>query len=225
MNPRLLPALAAVAACATASHAIAENHQAIDDFSSGHYQSKWIESGSENSSQTGSMIGGSRHTTLTLCTGAACRTANEFKQGASYGYVADRAHSGANAFVQSAGFDSFPRIDQGYGPMNQDLSAFDRVRVNFVGLSAPLNFNILMFTGAGRGQNGCNVGALNRPFSVEFPYAGFVPANGGFVPGDITDISLVYQSASAIGSVEFGISSIEVSDTAAPGAIVCSLVQ
>jgi hypothetical protein len=220
---RLLRLSLLACTAAAAAHAGAENRMPIDDFSSGHFQAKSIKSGSESSTQAGTMLGGQRSTTLTLCS-SGCKAANPWRQGVSYGYVADAAQAGSNAFVQSASFDTAPRIDQGYGPMNADLSAFNRVRVNFAGLSESLNFNILMFTGAGRGQNGCNLVQHNGPFSVEFPYAGFVPANGGFVPGDVTDISLVYQSADTIGSVEFAITSIEVSDTPMPGATTCSLV-
>jgi hypothetical protein len=212
-----------VVAVMAAAHAMAENRQTVDDFSTGHFQARAIKSGSENSTETGAMLGGQRSTTLTLCS-SGCQAANPYRQGASYGYVANAAQPGASAFVQSAGFDMAPRIDQGYGPMNADLSAYDRVRVNFAGLSESLNFNILLFSGAGRGQDGCNLVQHNGPFSVEFPYTGFVPANGGFVPGDVTDISLVYQSANTIGSVEFAITSIEVSDTPKPGATVCSLL-
>ncbi len=215
--------LALAAASLAAASAMAENRMSIDDFSTGHYQSPAIKKGSQTSTQSGGMVGGARGTTMTLCA-TGCAVANPYGQTASYAYVANKAQPGTNAFVQSVGFGLAPRIDQGYGPMNEDFARFDRVRVNFVGLSDTLNFNILMFSGAGRGQNGCNLGQRNGVFSVEFPFSGFVPANGGFVPGDITDISLVYQSSSVIGSIDFAISSIEVSDTPMPGAIVCKLL-
>jgi hypothetical protein len=221
MNTPLLTTLA-LAALAAGAPALAENRQLIDDFSTGHFQAKPIKKGSASSNQIGSMVGGSRSTTVTLCS-TDCSTDNPYAQTVAYSYVSNKAQAGDNAFVQAAGFKTHPRIDQGYGPMHVNFSAYDRVRLNFVGLSAPMNFNLLMFTDGGRGQNGCNLPELNQPFSVELPYSGFVQENGGFMTSDITDLAFVYQSGSAIGSVEFGIRSIEVSDTPQAGAIVCSL--
>jgi len=221
MTPPLLTALA-LSALAAGAPALAENRQLIDDFSTGHVPAKPIKKGHTSSSQTGSMVGGARNTTLTLCD-TSCNTANPYTQMAAYSYVPNKAKAGENAFVQSAGIETWPRIEQSYGPMHMNFSAYDRVRLNFVGLSASLNFNLLMFTEGGHGQNACNLPALNQPFSVELPYSGFAMENGGFVASDITDLAFVYQSGSTIGSVEFGIRSIEVSDTPQAGAIVCSL--
>jgi hypothetical protein len=125
MNTPLLTALALVAVAA-GTPAPAENRQLIDDFSSGHFQAKPIKKGGTSSSQTGSMVGGARSTTLTLCS-THCNTANPYAQTAAYSYV------------------------------------------------------------------------------------------------PVTDLAFVYQSGSTVGGVEFGIRSIEVSDTPQAGAFVCSL--
>jgi hypothetical protein len=133
----------------------------------------------------------------------------------------------AGGFLFNAGFDAAPRIDMGYGwgstPMNVNFTPYDRIRVIFKGLSQPLNFNIQAFTGTTWAQNGCNVGELNRPFSIDFPFTGFsisVPAT--FSWASINYLNFIFQSGSAIGSVDLGISSIVLtnSTTTPPAPVV-----
>src|SRR5882724_7025445 len=95
-----IASLLSLAAGFVAVPAIAENHMPIDDFSTGHYQSLPVKKGSQSSTQTGSMVGGTRGTTLTLCA-TGCAAANPYGQTTSYGYVANKAQPGTNAFVQS----------------------------------------------------------------------------------------------------------------------------
>ena len=211
----------ALLAAAAGAHAAS---LVIDDFSTGPYQSKIVKKGSESGSQVGTMVGGLRSTGLSLCA-TGCAVANPYQQPSEYRIGANQSDAHQHALVQTAGFDTAPRLDMDYGygaPMNADFSAYDRVRLNFIGLSETLNFNLLMYTGAGRGQNGCNLLQHNGPFSIELPYSGFVMANGGFVAGDITFLQFIFQAGGAPGAVGYGLASIEVSDTPQAGAIVCS---
>ena len=120
----------------------------IDDFTTGPYQSPAYKTGTKHiSSQSGSMLGGNRSTNINVCPAAQCKTINPFKQGDSYAFVTGGALG--SAMVQSAGYGTSPRIDLGYGfgtPMDSDLSSADRIRINFLGLTGTLNFNIQMFT-------------------------------------------------------------------------------
>jgi hypothetical protein len=127
------------------------------------------------------------------------------------------------AFFFNAGFGASPRIDLSYSggpPVN--FTPYNRIRVNFLGLIAPLNFNIVVFSGTTWAQNGCNISELNRPFSIELPLNGFVISRSNFSWTNINLIDNIFQSGSAIGGVDLAVSSIELSSTAKPGAQRCS---
>lgn len=199
--------LAAVASSADALD------RTIDDFTTGPYRSPSYRTGVNNtayanpSSQNGAMLGGNRSTGMYVCAPGSCGLA----QPTSYEFK--RLTSTTGAFLFNAGFGAGPRIDMAYGwgstRMNVDFTPYDRIRVTFMGLSQPLNFNIQAFTGTTWAQNGCNVAELNRPFSIDFPFSGFsvsVPAS--FNWASINYMDFIFQSGSAIGSVDIGISSI-----------------
>lgn len=229
-----LPTLLALPLClasAAITPALAAADLTIDDFTSGFYRSPPVKAGTQSAEQTGSMLGNFRDTTLFMCDPAVpgdCAGRNPYSLSASYAIAPskDKAHP-ASAFVQSAGFETPPRVEisYGYGPggMVKDLSGGPgrRLRFSFLGLSQPLNFNVLMYTGSGRGQDGCNVLEINHPFALEIPLSEFTMANGGFSASAIDHIALIFQSGSTIGSVEFGLEKIEVSDTPQAGAIHC----
>jgi hypothetical protein len=204
--------------------AIAGAQITIDDFTTGPYQSPNFKAGPKHiSSQNGSMLGGNRSTNIFLCKPADCPTQNPFNQGASYAYHTPTSTS-PGAMIQSAGYGTGPRIDLGYGdgaPMNADLSSADRIRVNFLGLTGTLNFNIQMFTGTSWGQNGCNLPGSTVPFTVELPFTGFV--GPGFDKSHVNFINLIFQSSSQIGGINFAIASTEAVNGGQPGAIVCHL--
>jgi len=203
----------------------------IDDFTTGHYRSPQYKSGwaVHAPEQSGAMLGGFRDTYLDLCQPALpgdCASRNPFNVNVSY-LIAPTQDKALAAFVQNAGYEAPPRVEihygEGPGGMSENLGGGStrRLRLSFNSLSQPLNFNVLMYTGAGRGQDGCNVLEINHPFVLELPFSEFTMANGGFNPAAITDITLIFQSGSAIGSVEFGLTKVEVSDTAVGGAIHC----
>jgi hypothetical protein len=208
--------LAAVVASAVAQDKI------IDDFSTGPYQSPTFKSGTKHSSiQTGSMMGGTRGTNMSICAKALCPSQNPYNQGSSYGYFPANSNRPAT-MVQTAGYDSFPRIDMGYGggsPMNEDFSGYQKIRVNFKGLTQPLNFNIQLFTGTAHVAGGCNMAAYPGEFSAELPLNKFTQ-NPGFSFAAVTSINVVFQSSSVIGGVDFAITSFELSNTTKSGLVI-----
>jgi len=130
-----------------------------------------------------------------------------------------------SAFIQNPGFYVSHRIDMAYGggaPMHVDLSPYQQngfIRLNFLGLTENLNFNIQLFTGTVWAQGGCNIGYYPGSFSVELPLSKFVDKGINFA--DINTMNFIFQSGSAIGIVSSAITSIEASNTSKPGAISC----
>ena len=129
-----------------------------------------------------------------------------------------------SAFLLKSGYYAGPRIDMGYGsgaPMQADFSGYKNgwIRLNFKGLTENLNFNILLFTGGTYAQGGCNISSYAGDFSVEVPFSKFV--DNGIDYSNINTMDFIFQSGSAIGTVDFLVTSIEVSNTAKPGAISC----
>lgn len=203
----------------------------VDDFTTGHYRSPQFKSGWDVHApeQPGAMLGNYRDTYLLFCdpnVPGDCAARNPYSTTVSYliGPTRDKTHS---AFVQNAGYETPPRIEihygEGPGGMSKDLSGGSnrRLRFSFESLSQPLNFNVLLYTGIARGQDGCNVAEINHPFVLELPLSEFTMANGGFDASAITFVDVIFQSASAIGSVEFGLNKIEVVDEPLGGAIHC----
>ena len=195
----------------------------IDDFTTGHYQSPGYKSGAKHRSiQSGSMIGGSRDTNFFVCNHPTnCAAQNPYKQSSSYGFLPANGGQPA-AMVQTGGYFAAPRIDMGYGfqtPLHADFTGYLKIRVNFNGLTQPLNFNIQPHSGGPYAQGGCNLQPYNGVFAVELPLDKFIQTEG-FTFTDVTDVDFIFQSSSTIGSVSFGVTSIELSNTTATGVVV-----
>lgn len=207
---------------ALAGSAIAKD-RTIDDFTTGPFMSQSYRTGrAPVSSQNGVMLGGNRSTSMFVCTPGSCG----FGQPASYEFQPLTGTTGV--FLFNAGFGAQPRIDMQYGsgaPMSVNFTSYDRIRMNFRGLSQPLNFNIQVFTSTTWAQNGCNLNELNRPFSIELPFSGFIISGSKFSWSTITFMNNIFQSDSAIGSVDLAINSIVLSNTPMPGAQVCQLTH
>jgi hypothetical protein len=197
----------------------------IDNFTTGHYQSLGYRTGLVHESiQTGSMMGGSRDTNMSICDPTKqgnCVKANPYNQASSYGFLRGRGGQAA-AMVQTGGYFASPRIDMGYGyhaPMDVDFSGYQKIRIDFNGLSQPLNFNIQLFTGTAYAQGGCNIPAYPGAFSAELPLNLFVQTQG-FDFHHVNAMNVIFQNGSAIGSVSFGATSIELSNTTKDGVVV-----
>jgi hypothetical protein len=209
-----------------------EKRQAIDDFSQGRYESPGFQSGTTSTittSQSGDarlILGGTRTETLFLCTSPeSCDTFNPFGQYSSY---AIGPYLGGSQLVQTTGYMEGLRLELGYGGgarMSAELGAFSRIRVNFSGLTETLNFNVLAYTGTRYGQNACNIPPHAGAFSVEFPFSGFTHPGGAIDFNNIGYLDFIFQSGSAVGGVSFGVTSIEVSDTAYGNAVQCNFAQ
>jgi hypothetical protein len=192
----------------------------IDNFTSGPFKQAPARCGTvPSNTQSGTMLGGSRLTILTLSTGSACG----FAQPNSYEIkLATRATPAA--FLFSAGYGAGPRVDMDYGfgtPMNIDFTPYDRIRVNFLGLTRTLNFNILLYSGAPFVISGCNVSELNGPFSIEVPLSIF-SGSQNFNFANVTNMDFIFGDGNgSIGGVTLGATSFELSNTPKPGAISC----
>jgi len=124
--------------------------------------------------------------------------------------------------VQTAGYFVGPRIDMYYGnqsPMHADFSGYQKIRVNFTGLTQTLNFNIQPHTGGPYAQGGCNIPAYGGSFSVELPLNQFIQTQG-FSFADVTNMDVIFQDGSVLGGVSFGTTSIELSNTTKGGIVI-----
>jgi hypothetical protein len=194
----------------------------IDDFTTGRYQSPAFFSGSSHDNvQYGKMMGGSRDTNMYICpTTTPCPTYNPYNQPSSYSFSAGSGATYKPAFVQTAGFEVGPRIDMGYGyhgtSMNEDFTPYQKIRVNFKGLTQTLNFNIQLFTTYWWAQGGCNIPAYAGEFAIELPINKFITTSG-FNISDVTAMDFIFQDGSYIAGVDFAITSIELTNTTKPG--------
>ena len=196
----------------------------IDDFTTGAYTSGSYKSGTNESIESGSMLGGSRDTYFFICDTKKkgdCAARNPYDQPSAYGFF-PATGSRAAAMVQTAGYQVGPRIDMLYGeqsPMAVDFSGYQKIRISFQSLSQGLNFNIQLFTGTSWAQGGCNIPTYPSPFSVELPLNLFVVTKGF----DFTQVKLmdvIFQTDSGIGSVDFGATSIVLTNTTAGGEVI-----
>ncbi len=223
MKSRL--AISAVLMLAAMSATALAQDLTIDDFSTGHYQSPGYKSGAKhNSLQSGSMMGGTRDTNFFVCkTATDCAAQNPYNQSSSYGFLPANGGQPA-AMVQTGGYFAGPRIDMGYGyqnPLHADFTAYQKIRVNFSGLSQPLNFNIQPHSGSGGpyAQGGCNIQPYAGAFAVELPLDKFVQTQG-FTFTDVVNMDFIFQDGSVIGAVSFGITSIELSNMTKSGVVI-----
>jgi hypothetical protein len=177
--------------------------RALDDFTTGPKVS-FLFTGDDTSQQAGTMVGGFRRTHFLVA-------------------PFPIAHGGlfhipaGGPLIVSCGYKVAHRLELIYGvdgsganaPLNLDLSAYDRLVVDFDGSDAGINFNIVVFwaSGAYYSIQGFNLDASNLPFSVTFPFSLFLPTVPGF-PVDWSDIDyivIVAQTGSAIGANDYAI--------------------
>jgi hypothetical protein len=175
----------------------------IDDFKTGPEVS-FLFSGNDLGLQAGSMVGGFRRTNFIVVPPAV-------------------PHPGlfhipaGGPLIVSCGYKVGHRLELIYGvdgsgggaPLNFDLSAYDRLVVDFDASDAGVNFNIVVYwaSGAYWAIQGFNLAASNVPFSVSFPFASFTPGVPMIPPdwSDIDYIVVIAQTGSAIGSNDYAI--------------------
>lgn len=177
----------------------------IDDFSSGAHKAA-LKSGVDRQIHEGSMVGSKRLVNFIVPEN------NQYDQ---LGMFQIRPPGGV--LIVSSGYKTFHRIEMAYGvvdleghvePLHLDLSGYDSIQVDFDGNDRGVNFNIVLFsTNGGRAHLGQNITARDLPFTVDFPLADFAPV-GDFDISDLSVITIVSQSGSAIGSNDYALTEI-----------------
>ena len=220
MKKQIVFAILALSLFASAAQFALAQDLNIDDFTTGKSAILSFKSGIHTVTQTGDpshLIGGTRATTINIAS-------NPLNQISTFQFRPD-VKNHLSAFVQNPAFYVSHRVDMQYGngaPMHADLSPYFSngfIRLNFLGLTENLNFNIQLFTGTVWAQGGCNIGYYPGSFSVELPLSKFDDKGINFA--DVTYMNFIFQSTSGVGIVSSAVTSIEVSNVSKPGAISC----
>ena len=196
----------------------------IDDFTKGGSPILAYQSGVHENHYSGDpahLIGGDRDFVVKA-------DLNALNQISTFQFRPDPSPAGLSAYIHNAAFYSSPRTEICYGcggtRLHLDLSSYRDdpngvVRFRFKGLSEVLNLNILLFTGGRYAAAGCNILAYPGEFVFDVPFSKFVNYGADFA--DITSMTFITQNGSPIGAVEFGLSSITISNTPYGGAFQC----
>ncbi len=188
------------------SQASAQTSLIIDDFKSGGHRAR-LNSGIDHQIHRGSMIGGKRLVKFIVPEN------NVFDQSGMF-----QVRPSDGVMVVSSGYKTFHRIEMAYGvvdqeghvdPLHLDLSTYDSIQVDFDSNDRGVNFTIVLFStnAGGRAHLSQSVTARDLPFIVDFSLADFIPV-GDFDLSDISVITLIYQSGSAIGSNDYAVSEV-----------------
>lgn len=195
----------------------------LDNFATGPGKVSGV-TGTHNGTETGTgIIGGSRSITLTI--GGA--SDNPYQQPIQVQVLPSTAAGTPSALVWSVGYGSLPRIDLEYGATNSlalNLTAYNRLRVSFQGLSNVLNFNIAAWQASNNEGTavGCNLAAYSAPFTVDFPLSDFILKGKELDWSNIEAFDIIFQGGSATGSPSLaitGFSAVPSSDPA--GTFTC----
>lgn len=105
------------------------------------------------------------------------------------------------SLLWSVGFGATAQVNVAYGvsaPLNLNLTGYDRLRINFGGLSSGLNLNLVAQQGSnGHAAAACSIGlspssesnAAPAAFTVDFPLSTFTSPNG--LPVDWSNILML----------------------------------
>jgi hypothetical protein len=190
--------------------------------------------GVQTVTQTGTGIyGGFRQFTLTVQNGSGAGT-DPYQQPVQVQVRPSNSASDPSALLWSVGYGAAARIDLWYPGsattenLNLNLSGYDRLRVDFSGLTAPLNFNIEAFDtnglsalcGINLGPSGYNSDLV--PFTVDFPISAFT--FGGQPPqinwANIDLIDVIFQGAPNLAITKF--LAIPNGSSEAPATVTCA---
>jgi hypothetical protein len=202
---------------ATTPTALACVGPVVDDFSTGPHHVE-LQSGSDRSTQTGSMLGGERTTIFAIPTAPTNPNNNPYGLTAAF----DVLPSQSPLLIVSTPYKAFHSADVFYGlnrPIDVSFSCYDRFRVHFAASDLGLNINMQVAATNTNGvvaQCGRNVPGQTTGvgFDVDFPFDCFV-VNAGPLPDfhHITQVRLLVQSGSAIAANDYAISKIEAAGT------------
>jgi len=173
--------------------------------------------GVQTVTQTGTGIyGGFRQITLTVQNGLGVST-DPYQQPVQAQVRPSNSASDPSALLWSVGYGATSRIDLYYSGssttenLNLNLTGYDRLRVDFSGLTGPLNFNIAVtdingiggICGLNLGPSGYNSDAAK--LTVDFPLSLFsVTTSGGTIDWSNIDlIDIIFQGASNLAISEF----------------------
>ena len=195
----------------------------IDDFTKGPSPILAYQSGVHENHYSGDpahLIGGDRDFVVKA-------DLNALNQISTFQFRPDPSPAGLSAFIHNGAFYSSPRTETCYGCVNAlhlDLRSYRDdpngvVRLRFKGLTEVLNLNILLFTGGHYASAGCNVRPYPGELVLDVPFSKFI--NTGMDFGNVTSMTFITQNGSAIGAVEFALSSITISNTPYVGAQPC----
>jgi hypothetical protein len=178
-------------------------------------------SGSERTTQTGSMLGGDRVTNFNIPIAPTNPNNNPYGLPGTLDILPNQSP----LLVVSTGYKLFHGLQVFYGlnrPLDANFTCHDRFRVHFA--ASDLGLNINMQVSATNMNNVVAQCGKNVPgqttgvgFDVEFPFDCFV-VNAGPRPDfhHITQVRLLVQSGSAIAANDYAISKIEATGSAAP---------
>lgn len=187
----------------------------IDDFSTGAGRVGPMIGGTRLATQSGATIlGGTRTEKLIL-------SDNEFLQPTQVEFRPSKNRSVPSAMIWSNSYKAFPRLELYYGPLNLDLTSFDRLRVTFDGQQQLLNFNVEAF------DINNHYAILPCPqlslyqitsFTVDLPRANF---QGTIDWTNIKTIALIFQGG-ILGSPNLALTSIAALPASDPqGTVTC----
>jgi hypothetical protein len=174
--------------------------------------------GTHTATQTGDgIVGGSRTIRLGIDSNG-----NEFQQPVQVQVLPSTATSVPSAFLWDVGYGALPRIDLVYGyttSLGLTLTAYNRFRLSFNGLSVPLNFNIVAWQSNNvASENGCDLSYVQQPFTVDIFLAGFNNTGAPVMWENIETIDIVFQGASITGSPNLAITGFSALPASAPPA-------
>jgi hypothetical protein len=178
--------------------------------------------GTHEATQTGSgIIGGNRNITLASPSGA-----NEFQQPIQVQVLPSTTSSVPSAFLWDVGYGAIARIDMIYGnttSLGLNLTAYNRFRISFNGLSSTLNFNIVVWQSNNvASSNACNLLVDEEPFTVDMYLAGFPNTGAPAMWENIEAIDIVFQGGGINGSPNLAITGFSaVPASVAPGTVTC----
>jgi hypothetical protein len=187
-------------------------------------------SGTHTTALAGSgIIGGTRYISIVYN-----KNGSPFGQSSTLQVRPSTSTKVPSALIWSNGYDASPEIQVYYGPntladppLNLDLTAYNRFRLNFQGLATSLVLAALVDYGPDANiyaDEFCTLPASNTPFTVDIPFSKLTPTAGTTIPWNAIGALLIEltEGSSPLNSPNLaitGYSAIPASE--APGTILC----
>lgn len=191
--------------------AVAWPQLVIDNFTTGTYTADISTTGvvpGLTSLPAGSMFGAYRGTSFWI-------TSNPFAIPGTF-----RIQAASGRAVVATGPKSGHRLDLVYGldarrniaPLNLNLSAYDRFRVNLAHSDLQTNVLMLVFTGTAWSSATLDIAPTSVPMSVDIPFSSFAPAPGAPAAsfGDIDWLWFIFLPNNQFLSCDFVLTSLQV---------------